>query len=112
MNTPQPSPRIIELSPEPIMSYDSIHEHGDRADDPIVIPDDHEPAPRHRYRNIDPRGGAAVMNRAITTDLPAPVRYLPLLPHISATLLIEINLGYVLLSYSLWYLVIYFGNAL
>ena len=49
-----------------------------------------------------------VMNRAMATDLPAPVRYLPLLPHISATLLIEINLGYVLLSYSLWYLVIYF----
>ncbi len=41
------------------------------------------------------------INRAIATDLPAPVPFLPFIPHVSGTLLIEIRLGYVLLAYSL-----------
>ena len=94
------------------MSNDYIHEHGDQADDPIVIPDDPGFQPRHRYRNIDPRGGAAVMNHAVSSEFPAPVPYLPMFASISATLLVEIRLGYVLLEYSLWYFVIYFGNTL
>ena len=94
------------------MSNDYIHEHGDRADDPIFIPDDPGFQPRHRYRNIDPRKIAAVMNRAVASEFPAPVPYLPMFPSISPTLLVEIRLGYVLLAYSLWYFVIYFGNAL
>ena len=53
-----------------------------------------------------------VMNRAVVSEFPAPVPYLPMFPSISATLLVEIRLGYVLLAYSLWYFVIYFGNAL
>ena len=53
-----------------------------------------------------------VMNRAVASEFPAPVPYLPMFPSISATLLVEIRLGYVLLAYSLWYFVIYFGNAL
>ena len=112
MNTPRPSPRIIELFPTPSMSNDYIHEHGNRADDPIVIPDDPGFQPRHRYRNIDPRVKAAVMNRTVASEFPAPVPYLPMFPFISGTLQVEIRLGYVLLAYSLWYFVIYFGNAL
>ena len=81
------------------MSNDYIHEHGDLADDPIVIPDDHGFQPRHRYRNIDPRRGTGVMNRTVVSEFPAPVPYLPMVPYISATLLIEIHLGYVLLAY-------------
>ncbi len=53
-----------------------------------------------------------VMNRSVASEFPAPVPYLPMFPSISATLLVEIRLGYVLLAYSLWYFVIYFGNAL
>ena len=53
-----------------------------------------------------------VINHAIESEFPAPVSYLPMFPSISTTLLVEIRLGYVLLAYSLWYLVIYFGNAL
>ena len=94
------------------MSNDYIHEHGDPADDPIVIPDDPGFQPRYRYRNIDPRGGTAVMNHAVASEFPAHVPYLPMFLSISATLLVEIRLGYVLLAYSLWYFVIYFGNAL
>ena len=112
MNTPRPSSRIIELSPTPSMSNDYIHEHGDQADDPIVIPDDPGFQPRHPFMNINPRGWAAVMNRAVASEFPAPVPYLPMFPSISAILLVEIHLGYVLLEYSLWYFVIYFGNAL
>ena len=52
------------------------------------------------------------MNRAVASEFPAPVPYLPMFPSIPATLLMEIRLGYVLLAYSLWYFVIYFGNAL
>ena len=52
------------------------------------------------------------MNRAVASEFPAPVHYLPMFPSISATLLVEIRLGYVLLAYSLWYFFIYFGNAL
>ena len=52
------------------------------------------------------------MNRSVAFEFPAPVPYLPMLQSISATLLVEIRLGYVLLEYSLWYFVIYFGNAL
>ena len=55
---------------------------------------------------------AGVMNHAVASEFPAPVPYLPMFPSISATLLVEIRLGYVLLTYSLWYFVIYFGNAL
>ena len=51
------------------------------------------------------------MNRAVASEFPAPVPYLPMFLSISATLLVEIHLGYVLLAYSLWYFVIYFGNA-
>ena len=47
------------------------------------------------------RGGSAIMNRVIATDLPAPVHFLPLIPHVSANFLIEIRLGYVLLAYNL-----------
>ena len=52
------------------------------------------------------------MNRAVASEFPAPVPYLPMFPSISATLLVEICLGYVLLAYSLWYFVIHFGNSL
>ena len=83
------------------MSNDYIHEHADRADDPIVIPDDPVFQPRHQYRNIDPRGGAAVINCTFESQFPAPVPYLPMFPSISATLLVEIRLGYDLLAYSL-----------
>ena len=53
-----------------------------------------------------------VMNRVVASEFPAPAPYLPMFQSISATLLVEIRLGYVLLVYSLWYFVIYFGNAL
>ena len=53
-----------------------------------------------------------VMNRDVASEFPASVPCLPMFPSISATLLVEIRLGYVLLAYSLWYFVIYFGNAL
>ena len=53
-----------------------------------------------------------VMNRAVASEFSAPVPYLPMFQSISATLLVEICLGYFLLAYSLWYFVIYFGNAL
>ncbi len=47
----------------------------------------------------------AVMNTSITSEFPAPVPYLPMILSISATLLVEIHLGYVLLVYSIWYFV-------
>ena len=53
-----------------------------------------------------------VMNPSVASEFPAPVPYLPMFPSISETLLVEICLGYVLLAYSLWYFVIYFGSAL
>ena len=54
----------------------------------------------------------AVMNRTVASEFPAPVPYLPMFLSVSAILLVEIRLGYVLLVYSLWYFVIHFGNAL
>ena len=52
------------------------------------------------------------MNRAVASEFPAPVPYLSMFPSISATLLVEIRLGYVLLAYSVWYFIIHFGNAI
>ena len=52
------------------------------------------------------------MNRSVASEFPASVSYLRMFLSISATLLVEIRLGYILLAYSLWYFVIYFGNAL
>ena len=52
------------------------------------------------------------MNCSVASEFPAPVPYLPMFPSISATLLVKIRLGYVLLVYSLWNFVIYIGNAL
>ena len=53
-----------------------------------------------------------VMNRSVASKFQAPVSYLPMFLSISATLLIEICLGYLQLAYSPWYFVTYFGNAL
>ena len=55
---------------------------------------------------------ALLMNHAVESEFPAPVLYWPMFLSISVTLLVEISLSYVLLAYSLWYFVIYFGNAL